>query len=220
MFVGHYAAAFALKGKEKSTSLGMLFMAVQFVDILFFPFTLLGIERIKLVENFTAVNNFDLEFMPFTHSLLGSLFWAMLFYLLYRYFLAKNKVNSKDIALVMALGVLSHWFADLIAHTPDLPIINGEPKFGFGLWRNKLLTFLTEAGLLVLTLFYYLKKSQPVLPIGRYAAIGLIGLLIFASFMNFYVLPQETNMVKLALSALLAYFAFAGLAFWVDTKRV
>jgi hypothetical protein len=220
MFVGHYAAAFALKGKEKSASLGMLFIATQFMDILFFPLTLLGVERIKLVENFTAVNNFDLEFMPFTHSLLGSLFWALVFYFLYRYFLEKDKVNCKNIALVMALGVLSHWFADLIAHTPDLPIINGEPKFGFGLWRNKLLTFLTEAVLLIVSLYYYLKNTKALLPIGKYAAIGFTGFLIFASFINFYVLPQETNMVKLALSALLAYFSFAGLAFWLDRKRV
>jgi hypothetical protein len=69
MFVGHYALAFALKGKEKTTSLGMLFIATQFVDILFFPLTLLGIERINFVENFTARNNFDLEFMPYTHGL-------------------------------------------------------------------------------------------------------------------------------------------------------
>jgi membrane-bound metal-dependent hydrolase YbcI (DUF457 family) len=153
MFVGHYAAAFALKGKEKSASLGMLFIATQFVDILFFPLTLLGIERIKLVDNFTAVNNFDLDFMPFTHGLLGSLFWSMLFYFSYRYIFAKNKINGKNIALVMALGVLSHWFADLIAHMPDLPIINGEPKLGLGLWRNKLLTFLTEAALLLASLY-------------------------------------------------------------------
>jgi hypothetical protein len=219
MFVGHYAAAFALKGKEKSASLGMLFIATQFVDILFFPLTLLGVERIKLVENFTAVNNFDLEFMPFTHSLLGSLFWAMMFYFLFRNVIAIDKPNNKNIALVMALGVFSHWFADLIAHTPDLPIINGEPKFGFGLWRNKLLTFLTEATLLMVSLYYYLKNTKALLPIGKYAAAGFTGLLIFASFMNFYVLPQETNLVKLALSALFAYFTFAGLAFWVDKKR-
>ena len=37
MFVGHYAAAFVLKGKEPSASLGMLFIGVQLVDILFFP---------------------------------------------------------------------------------------------------------------------------------------------------------------------------------------
>jgi hypothetical protein len=219
MFVGHYAAAFALKGKEKTASLGMLFIATQFVDILFFPFTLLGIERIKLVDNFTAVNNFDLEFMPFTHSLIGSLFWAILFYVFYRYVFVKNKANNKKIALIMALAVLSHWFADLIAHTPDLPIINGEPKFGFGLWRNKLLTFVTEATLLAISLYYYLKNTTALVPIGRYIAIGFTFFLIFASFLNFYVLPQEKNLTMLAASALLSYFAFAGLGFWVDSKR-
>jgi hypothetical protein len=52
MFVGHYAAAFALKGKEKDASLGMLFIATQFVDILFFPFVLAGIENLKFVKGF------------------------------------------------------------------------------------------------------------------------------------------------------------------------
>jgi hypothetical protein len=220
MFVGHYAAAFALKGKEKSASLGMLFIATQFVDILFFPFTLMGIERIKLVDNANAVNNFDLEYMPFTHGLLGSVCWAGLFYVLYRYVFAKDKTNVKSIATVMALGVLSHWFADLIAHTPDLPIINGEPKFGFGLWHNKLLTFVTEAALLIVGLWYYLKQTKAVASIGQYAAIGLTAFLIFAAFLNFYVLPQEKNITALAASALLSYFAFAGLAAWVDGKRI
>ncbi|MCB1844670.1 MAG: hypothetical protein KDI09_17035 [Halioglobus sp.] len=45
MFVGHYAAGLALKSVEKRTSLGILFLAVQFVDILFFPFVLMGVER-------------------------------------------------------------------------------------------------------------------------------------------------------------------------------
>ena len=49
MFVGHYAAAFALKGKEKDASLGWLFIAVQFVDILFFPFAVWGLETMKFV---------------------------------------------------------------------------------------------------------------------------------------------------------------------------
>jgi hypothetical protein len=120
----------------------------------------------------------------------------------------------------MALGVLSHWFADLIAHTPDLPIINGEPKLGLGLWHNKLLTFVTEAALLIISLFYYLKNTKAIAPIGQYAAIGLTGFLILAAFLNFYVLPQETNIGTLAASALLAYFAFAGLAAWVDGKRI
>ena len=35
MFVGHYAASLALKKFEKRASLGVLFLAVQLVDILF-----------------------------------------------------------------------------------------------------------------------------------------------------------------------------------------
>ncbi len=35
MFVGHYAASLALKRVEPKASLGWLFLAVQFVDILF-----------------------------------------------------------------------------------------------------------------------------------------------------------------------------------------
>jgi len=38
MFVGHYAASLTLKRVDKNASIGMLFLAVQFVDILFFPF--------------------------------------------------------------------------------------------------------------------------------------------------------------------------------------
>ena len=36
MFVGHYAASLALKNFEKRASLGMLFISVQLIDILFF----------------------------------------------------------------------------------------------------------------------------------------------------------------------------------------
>ncbi|MCH7523893.1 MAG: hypothetical protein IIC74_02500, partial [Bacteroidetes bacterium] len=159
MFIGHYAAAFALKGKEKNASLGLLFIAVQFVDILFFPFVLAGIENLKFVEGFTAINNFNMDYYPFTHGLLGSLLWAGLFYILFRFLFSKNSIHKKAIALVMALAVLSHWFSDLIVHTPDLPIIVGDPKFGFGLWNNKVLTFTVEAVLLILGLFYYIKRT-------------------------------------------------------------
>jgi hypothetical protein len=48
----------------------------------------------------------------------------------------------------MAVAFLSYWFADLLVHTPDLPLINGEPKFGFGFWNNCELTFALEAVLL------------------------------------------------------------------------
>ena len=64
MLIGHYAAALALKKVDKNTSLGWLFLAVQFVDILFVLFVILGIERMNIIENFTQSTHFELEFIP------------------------------------------------------------------------------------------------------------------------------------------------------------
>ena len=82
--MGHYAASLALKKFEKRVSLGVLFLAVQLVDILFFPLVLLGVERMNIVENFTRSTHFELEYMPFTHSLVGSLIWSGVAYAFFR----------------------------------------------------------------------------------------------------------------------------------------
>ncbi len=143
MFVGHYAASLALKKFEKRASLGVLFLAVQFVDILFFPFVLLGIERVNIVENFTQSTHFELEYMPYTHSLLASLLWAGAAYVVFRWVIVKK--NS--VALVVALAVFSHWLFDLIVHTPDLPLWSDTSlKLGLGLWNNAIATFALEPG--------------------------------------------------------------------------
>jgi len=218
MFVGHYAAAFALKGKEPKASLGWLFIATQFVDILFFSFAVMGWEKMEFVEGLTETNDFHMEF-PFTHGLIGSLIWSLLFAGLYYLISGKKGSHTKSVALVLGLGVLSHWFADLLVHTPDLPLIHGEPKFGFGLWHNKLATFGLEAVVLLLGLWYYLKRTNAKNLLGKYAAIGFVVFLLLINYLNYYVLPPNHDLVGLTISALASYFLFAGLAFWVDTKR-
>lgn len=218
MFVGHYAAALALKGKEKEASLGWLFIAVQFVDILFFPFAVWGLETLEFVPGFNETNDFKMEF-PFTHSLVGSLIWAIIFGGIYFLVSGKKKTNGVKIAYALGLGVLSHWVADLFVHTPDLPLLHGEPKLGFGLWHNKAATFALEAILLVLGLWYYLKKTTAKNTFGKYAAIGFVSFLLLVNYVNYYVLPANHDLIGLTISALISYFLFAGLAFWVDRKR-
>ena len=145
MFVGHYAASLALKNVEKKASLGLLFLAVQFVDILFFPFVLLGIERVNIIENFTQSTHFELEYMPYTHSLLASFLFAGFIYVVYRIVSSEYK----SVALVMSIAVLSHWFFDLIVHTPDLPIWKDtSTKLGLGLWHNAIATYALETAFL------------------------------------------------------------------------
>ena len=144
---------------------------------------------------------------------------ACLFYILFRFLFVKNRANKKSIALVVALGVLSHWFADLIVHTPDLPLIIGEPKFGFGLWNNKVLTFAAEAILLILGLLYYLKRTVSISKPGKYIAIVFVLFLLTVNYLSMYVLPAEDNINSLSISALFTFFLLAALAHFVDKKR-
>ena len=219
MFVGHYAVAYALKAKEPKASLGMLFIAVQFVDLLFFPFALMGIEHLNFVEGYTQVNNYQMEF-PFTHGLAGSLVWALLAFVLYYFGLARKQDRRKGIAVVMALAVLSHWFVDLLVHTPDLPLWYGPPKVGLGLWQHKHLTFALEGLLLLAGWGYYMKRSQPKKRWGTFAAYALVFFLLLINYLNFYVLPQGEDLMGLTLSAVFTYLFFGLFAYGADRGSV
>lgn len=219
MFVGHYAAAFALKAKEPNASLGMLFLATQLVDILYFPFALIGLEELQFVEGYTEVNNFKMEF-PFTHGLLGTLFWAAMIFTLYYYGIKRKMKRRTQVALVMAVAVLSHWFIDLIVHSPDLPLVHGEPKFGFGLWYYKDLSFWVEGLLLLAGWIYYLYNTKSKNAFYRYFAIGFLLFLILVNYLNYYVLPQNDDLAGLTVAALSAYFIFAYVAHLMDKGRI
>ena len=216
MFVGHYAAGLALKTFEKRASLGVLFLAVQFVDILFFPLVLLGIERLNIVENFTQSTHFELEYMPFTHSLLASILWAGTAYALFRWIIVKKK----SAALIVALAVFSHWLFDLIVHTPDLPLwSDASLKLGFGLWNSAIATFALEGVLLVSALWLYLRSTSAKTAVGKYGMSVFVIFLLLVNVVNIFGPLQGDSKLVLAISALASYLLFAAVAFWLDTKR-
>jgi len=216
MFVGHYAASLALKSFEKRASLGVLFLAVQFVDILFFPLVLLGVERMNVVENFTDSTHFELVYMPYTHSLVGSLIWAALAYALFRWVI----VRQTSVALVVALAVFSHWVLDLLTHTPDLPIWSDtSTKLGLGLWNSAVATYVVEALLLLGGLWLYLRATRATSAVGKYGMVAFVALLLLVNVFNLFGPAPQDGQVALAISALTAYFVFAAIAFWLDTKR-
>lgn len=220
MFVGHYAASLALKRADKKTSLGILFLAVQFVDILFFPLVLLGVERFRVIENYTESTHFALEYMPYTHSLVGSIILAGIVYVLFRLFSHRDRASRRRTALIVALAVLSHWFFDLVVHTPDLPLANdSSTKVGLGLWNNAIATYTLEAILLLAGLAIYLKATRSTTPLGKYGMIVLVVLLLLINASNVFGPPFGSSVTAMSASALVMYFAFAGAAFWLDKKR-
>lgn len=51
MFIGHYAPAFAAATSSESPRLDALFVAAQLVDIAFFSFLTLGVEKMDAARH-------------------------------------------------------------------------------------------------------------------------------------------------------------------------
>src|ERR1700751_5778190 len=76
MFVGHYAVALAAKRFTPRTSMGLLFIAVQLLDIIWAPLILLGVEHARVVPGLLPASSLDLYDMPWTHGLVAALAWS------------------------------------------------------------------------------------------------------------------------------------------------
>ena len=219
MFIGHYSAALALKRVEPNASLGLLFIAVQFVDILFFPLVLLGVERLNIIENFTQSTHFELEFMPYTHSLAASAVWGLAAYLLWRMLPSRPGVSQNRVAIVVAVAVFSHWILDLLVHTADLPLLSDtSPKLGLGLWDDALIAFTLEAALLIAAVLFYLRGTRHTSTTGKYGVAAFAVVLIAANAFSVFGPPPD-NVALLAAMSMGSYIAFAAIALWLDRKR-
>ena len=146
MFVGHYGVAFAGQYPANRIPLSVLFVAVQLLDFLWAPFVLLGIEQVRFVPGITATNALDLYYMPYTHSLIGALFWSAVAFGIYK---SPGGILLRQRALLVGCAVFSHWLLDLIVHRPDLAIYDDTLKVGFSLWNYRGIEFLLEIGILV-----------------------------------------------------------------------
>ncbi len=142
MFIGHYALAFGAKRMAPTVSLGMLFLACQFADLLWPTLLLLGIERVEIDPGNTAFTPLNFVSYPYSHSLVMLLAWSAVMALAYR----TIRGGTARAALVVAGLVFSHFVLDFITHRPDLPItISGATKVGLGLWNAPIATLIIES---------------------------------------------------------------------------
>ena len=206
-------------------SLGILFLAVQFVDLLWALLVLFGIEQLQIVPGATAANPFDFTFFPFTHSLIAALLWALVAYVGFRVFFPGSA--APRVALVVAVAVFSHFLLDLIVHRPDLPLAGGQsPKLGLGLWDHVVISYLLEMGLLLGGLLIYLKYTMPTSLVGKYGVTILVICLMIANLAAYRqdmleVLVPLPLTPRVLASFLLGYLLlFTWIAYWLDRKRV
>lgn len=205
MFVGHYAPSFAFR-RWGGVPLGVLFLAAQFVDILFAVLVLFGVERVRIVEGFTASSPLDLVYMPYSHGLLPTIGWAVLVGGLGAFRWGRRG------GLAIGLCVASHWLLDLPVHVPDLPLWGDSYKVGFGLWDRPVLAFVLEAGVLFAGAAIYARHAR------SRTAVWVFCLVMLAMQMTNVFLPPPPGSSEFAVMALTSYFLLAGAAWFVEVR--
>jgi hypothetical protein len=215
MFLGHFGLGFGSKRAVPAVSLGTLFLAAQFADLLWPNLVLLGVERVEIRPGATVVTPLDFVSYPYSHSLLALSVWGALFGGLYGA-VRRSRLRA---AIALALLVVSHWVLDYITHRPDLPLIpGGETRVGLGLWFSLPGTLAAELGLFVIGIVLYARCTTPR---DRSGSIGLWSLVVF--LLVVYLVsafgPPPPSASAVAWSAQ-AMWLLVVWAFWVDRHRL
>jgi hypothetical protein len=133
MIAGHFGFAAAVKSRETAIPLWALMLATVWLDIVFVPLFVAGIETVQKAGDAHGGYGALIIHADYTHSFVGM---ALLSAMLGGF---AGLFWGKRSGIVIGLVAASHWLLDLFVHRADLPILPGNignlPAFGFGLWR-------------------------------------------------------------------------------------
>ena len=213
MFLGHYAVALGAKKLTPKTSLGALFAAGAFLDLVWPFLVIAGLEVVNIDASATAFTPLDFAHYPYSHSLLTSTLWGVLFGAGY-YLLAGRDRRG---AFVVAALVVSHWFIDAVAHRPDLPLTPwSDRRVGFALWNSIPATLAVELLVFGSGLWIYTTVTAPLSGTRRWALPAFAAFLVLV-YVGAAFGPPPPNATAVAWSALLQWL-FVALAAWVDAR--
>jgi len=215
MFLGHFGVGFGAKKAAPEVSLGALFMAAQFADLLWPTLLLLGLEQVEVQPGATLVTPLNFVSYPYSHSLLALVVWGALFGIVYHV-----STRSRTLAgVTLGLLVLSHWFLDVLMHRPDLPLTpSGAARLGLGLWNSMALTLAGELLLFCAGLVIYARATA------ARDRVGSIGLWSLAAFLLVVYLasifgPPPPGALAVAWAAQ-AMWLLVAWGYWIDRHRV
>jgi len=212
MFIGHFAVGFAAKQVAPRASLGTLFLAAQFIDLLWPTLLLLGVERVSIAPGITAFTPLDFEHYPWSHSLLAVLNWGLL--LGVTYFLIRR---DRRTSLVLGLLVVSHWLLDFLTHRPDLLLWPGSPRVGMGLWDSVAGSLAIELILFVFGILVYMRATTARDALGRWLLWGLVVFLL-AIYIADRFSPPPPDVMAIAWVGH-AQWLLVAWGYWIDRHR-
>ena len=213
MFIGHFGVGLGAKKATPKISLGTLFLAAQFLDLLWPTFLLLGWEHVEIQPGITKMAPLNFTDYPLSHSLVMACLWGALIGMIY--FLIKRQSKG---AFILGLCVVSHWILDLLVHRPDLPLYPGKsPLVGFGLWNHMIIEIFVEGGIFLIGLWLYIRSTEPKNKIGSYGFWTMITLLVLIHVSNMFGSPPP-NVTAIAWAGQLQWI-FVLWAYWIDRNR-
>lgn len=213
MFIGHFGVGFGAKPAAPRVSLGTLFFAAQFVDLMWPTLLLFGLERVRVDPEATVVTPLAFDHYPISHSLLASIGWGLLVGT--GYFLLRRNRRG---AIVVGLLVVSHWVLDLFMHRPDLPLYPGSSTaVGLNAWSSLPLTLAIELPIFALGVWLYTRATSPRDAIGRWSLVGLVAFLLFVYASNLLGPPPPSAIAIAWLGQ--AQWLLVLWAYWVDKHR-
>ncbi len=206
MYIGHFAIAYIFIRFFPSIPPLVPLIGVSFPDILWPIFILLGFEKVEINSNSPLQKYIKFTSYPYSHSLIISFIISGIVGLVLAY------VVNPLAGILFVIASASHWFLDAIVHS-DLPILGFKPskKVGLGLWNHPRMAFAIEyifytlvvvlfmptnyiLPLMVLGTFGHLinansflgfTKTNPFKSAKQYAAITLIGFIVFSLIANY-----------------------------------
>jgi len=212
MFLGHFGLGFAGKRIAPDMSLGSLFLAVQFADLLFWILTIVGAEHFRISHGATRVTPMDFYDYPYSHSLLALAVWGLV--LGAAYWIARHTLAG---AIVLAVGIVSHWVLDVIVHRADMPLGLHGPYLGLQVWRSLPLTLVLEAVVFSAGIGVYLNATRARDAVGVWAFWALVVLL--AALWLGSVLGPPPPSERVVEWAGLAMWLFVPWGWWIDRHR-
>jgi hypothetical protein len=167
VIAGHFGFAAAVKARETRVPLWALMIATVFLDIVFVPLFLAGIEPIVPIGKGGYGEGYI--HADYTHSLVGALLLSVLFGAIFAIFW------SRRTAIILGAVVFSHWLLDLPMHRADMQLFpHWGPMLGFGLWRWPALSVVIELALVLLGAFLYYRASKSKLIASLLALFGIV----------------------------------------------
>jgi hypothetical protein len=215
MFIGHFGLGLGAKKAAPAASLGTLFAAAQFADLLWPTLVLLGYERVEVQPGATNVTPLDFVSYPYSHSLLALCAWGVAFGAIYLV------MRRTRIAAAVTIGVLvaSHWLLDYVTHRPDMPLTtNGPDRLGLGLWNSVPGTLAVELTIFALGLFLYLRETTARDRMGTWGLWTLVAfLLLIYGGAVFGPPPPSSAAVVWSAQAMWLVIAWG---YWIDHHRI